>query len=233
MIKKCFGGVTVATRRVKEGERSVAYRFFINLCLKSQVPSPIPTNSDIMALFEEQKPTGVYVTSKSKQCISFSVKTEFSVNGVATTKDLTVYKDGMLDIHCLGKRLNVTEFGLQLPIRQNPQSVWSNVIDIRPCIGYQCEKGILGREMWTVGPDKAPEGRRRSRNCVGFVHSSQRADSCCVKCIASRPHVTASASAPSCHQTPPSTYNHLTKSLVYYFEKNAGQKSTQKRWNSE
>ncbi len=119
MIKKCFGGVTVATRRVKEGERSVAHRFFINLSLKSQVPSLISTNSDIMALFEEQKPTGVYVTSKSKQCISFSVKTEFSVNGVATTKDLTVYKDGMIDIHCLGKRLNVTEFGLEVPIRQN------------------------------------------------------------------------------------------------------------------
>ncbi len=211
----------------------MVYRFVYEFIHKEPSSHPYPNQFGYHASFWRAEINRGLCQVQSNQCISFSAKTEFSVNSVATTKDLTVYKDGMIDIHCLGKRLKVTEFGLEVAIRQNPQSVWSNFNDIRPCIGYQCEKGILGREMWTVGPDKTPEGRRRSRNCVGFVQSSQRADSCCVKCIASRPHVTASASAPNCHPTPPTRYNHLNKSLVNEFETNAAQQSTQKRWNSE
>ncbi len=44
-----LGGVIVATRKGKEDEHTVAYRFYINLSLKSHVPSPIQPNSGILA----------------------------------------------------------------------------------------------------------------------------------------------------------------------------------------
>ncbi len=54
-VSKCFGGVSFGARRMKEGVRMVAYRCFINLSLKCNLPPSQGKTADIVSLFEESK----------------------------------------------------------------------------------------------------------------------------------------------------------------------------------
>ncbi len=181
----CLGWYTENERGCARGRISLLSKF-----VPEVQPSSLPRQNCrySVPVWRKQTP-GVYVTTRAGNHTSFSLKTGHYMNGVATTKDLNftgmapflsnVWEKRSASLRIWGTVLwhrvhkqcgqNLTTFARALAT--NVQEVY---------LGGKCGGSVL----------KTPQGRRRSRSCTGFVKLSQRADSCCTRSIASRPHAT-------------------------------------------
>ncbi len=234
-VKTIFPTVKIDTRRVREGNRKVAYRVYVNVNLIQQTNTG--TSPDLISRMKSSKPDKVFLVEESDSRALFSIKTGHTISGIATTKDLSICSDGTLSITCMGKIIG--NDALDIDATDDAATLWSTFLSIRPCIGYQCSATVTGCELWQLTPTGTRQHRRRSRYCVGHAAPNQHNDTC-LKCINSRPQTTVVSN--STGPTPAARVSTAlreagcsepTNKLVSDLAENASKAPSQKRWRPE